>query len=508
MVFVNIVLLLLILGLVIFVHELGHFLLAKKAGILCFEFALGMGPVVYQKKKGETVYSLRLLPIGGYVAMAGESIDAALVKVGDKIGVNLDEAGNVSQICLDETIEASQIGTVLELDLYGKDEKELYLKMTSPNGAVTYSVNRNANYVYNYRQERQLAVAERSFENKKWLPRFLTIIAGPLMNFIFAFFILVLIAAIQGQPQNRNEIGSSTIFERGDIITQVGNIQTNNWNDIRQVLINNNHEVIDITFIRGGVTDTLTVNVDIIIQTLGFTNIGIENSNGTIKVGSTVGRAAEAGLRRYDVITSIRFGQNLKTELTDWGSLLLFLRENDGNQVELTILRDGTAHTIRYEAFPLETLEALGVLPFFTSLNISPVRRFNVWYLFTYPFSQIGNDLSQMGTTIGLLFSPNSGVGAGDLTGPIGMFGLVSNASAAGFVSILSMIAFLSINIGIINLLPFPALDGGRLTFLIIEGVTKKRLSIKVENIVNLIGFFLLMMLVIFVAFNDILRLF
>jgi len=91
MFFVNLIGFIFVLGLVILIHELGHFLLAKRAGILCHEFALGMGPIIYSKKIGETRYSIRAFPIGGYVSMAGEEVQSSLVKPGDFVILTFEE---------------------------------------------------------------------------------------------------------------------------------------------------------------------------------------------------------------------------------------------------------------------------------------------------------------------------------------------------------------------------------------------------------------------------------
>jgi regulator of sigma E protease len=119
----------------------------------------------------------------------------------------------------------------------------------------------------------------------------------------------------------------------------------------------------------------------------------------------------------------------------------------------------------------------------------------------------MGNDIGSLFGTLGVLFRPGTNVGIGDLSGPVGIFTVVSQATAQGFVSVLMIAAFLSINLGVINLLPFPALDGGRLVFLGYEAVTRKKVPKKVEGIINLAGFVLLMGLMILVFYNDIVRL-
>ena len=109
--------------------------------------------------------------------------------------------------------------------------------------------------------------------------------------------------------------------------------------------------------------------------------------------------------------------------------------------------------------------------------------------------------------TLGLLFTDSS-VHIDDFSGPVGIFQLITNTVSSGILPLLSLMAYLSVNIGFVNLLPLPALDGGRLVFIIYEAITKKKPSQKVENIVHTVGFLLLMALFVFITFNDVLRLF
>ena len=101
------------LGVIILVHELGHFIVAKKGGILCHEFSIGMGPAVWSKKKGETTYSIRAIPLGGYVAMAGEEAEKEMVKVGQKVGLLLGKNACVEKIYLNPELRTDLVvGTI------------------------------------------------------------------------------------------------------------------------------------------------------------------------------------------------------------------------------------------------------------------------------------------------------------------------------------------------------------------------------------------------------------
>ena len=97
LIIVSIIAFILIIGIIIVVHEGGHFFFARRAGVLCHEFSIGMGPVIFKKQFGETTFCLRAIPIGGFVSMAGEELSTDLLKVGDNIGLNF-EGDLVSEI--------------------------------------------------------------------------------------------------------------------------------------------------------------------------------------------------------------------------------------------------------------------------------------------------------------------------------------------------------------------------------------------------------------------------
>ncbi|MDE7101130.1 MAG: site-2 protease family protein, partial [Anaeroplasmataceae bacterium] len=208
LVIVSIIAFILILGVIIIIHEGGHFFFARRAGILCHEFSIGMGPAIYKKKFKETTFCIRAIPIGGYVSMAGEEITSDLVKVGNQIGLNILD-GKVSEILTDESLEAQVQGEVVDIDLYGKDDMPLFITINDGLQDHYYEVLRDAYYVFKKGDKMQITPYDRSFESKTLLQRFLTLFAGPFMNFILALFIYLIINFIQGVPNyNSSVIGS------------------------------------------------------------------------------------------------------------------------------------------------------------------------------------------------------------------------------------------------------------------------------------------------------------
>ena len=341
----------LILGIIIFIHELGHFIFAKKAGIYCYEFSLGMGPKIWSRKskKSETTYCLRAIPIGGFVSMAGESID---------------------------------------------EDKEIPKKMR--------------------------------MQSKTWLQRFLTIIAGPLFNFILAFIILLVIGFCFGSTEQKTYVGNA-----------------------------------------------------------------IKNYP-----------ASEQGLQKGDRILEIDGNKVLF-----WDQALLKLQLiSDDKPIDFKIERDGLIKTISI-APKKELIEGSDdAYRYLFGIQAPQTKKYGFTRGISYASTKIYTMTDSMFTVIGGLFT--GGVALNNLSGPVGIYNVVGVTSKAGFENILYLIAYLSVNVGFINLIPIPAFDGGRILFLVIEKIKGKPVSPKVENTIHSVCFFLLIALMVIITFNDILRLF
>ena len=143
-------------------------------------------------------------------------------------------------------------------------------------------------------------------------------------------------------------------------------------------------------------------------------------------------------------------------------------------------------------------------------IGVSPSMQFDFLGSFSQAGGNFWNDFTLIFRTLKLLIAPSDvrQVGVSDLSSFVGIFSMISNYIGAGFLSLLSFVALLSVNIGVMNLLPIPALDGGRIVFLGYELVTRRKPSKKVENIINNIFFILILILFVFITYNDILRLF
>lgn len=220
-------------------HELGHMLLAKRAGILVREFAIGFGPKLFSYKKGETRYTLRLLPIGGFARMAGEDPEITQLAAGQIVGLRL-ENGIVTSLYSDrfERLPGIVIGAIEDFDL----EQDLYMRIAVDGESHRFAVAPNANVVQGG-VETQIAPLDRQFGSKTIMQRVLTIFAGPLMNVVLAFVLFLIYAFVAGVPNGvqlgaieANSPAAKAELQTGDTIKTV-NGETIGTNSTRLVEI-------------------------------------------------------------------------------------------------------------------------------------------------------------------------------------------------------------------------------------------------------------------------------
>ncbi|WP_066068645.1 RIP metalloprotease RseP [Neobacillus soli] len=409
-----------IFGALVFFHELGHLIFAKRAGILCREFAIGFGPKVFSYKKAETTYTIRLLPIGGFVRMAGEDPEMIEIKPGHRIGLLFDKNESVNKIILNNK-EKYPNCRIVEVE-YADIEKDLIIKGfpdDEDEELKTFSIDPKAVIVENG-IESQIAPLDRQFGSKTLAQRTMAIFAGPMMNFILAFIVFIIIALLQGVPTNEPKLGEIT----------------------------------------------------------------------------PDGAAYAAGLKKGDKVQTIN-----GAEISSWSDVVEIIRKNPNEKLDFSILRDGKENEIKIT--PIEkTVEGkkIGMIGVYSPVEKSPLKAVTTGAAETYNWTK------QIFVMLGKLVTGQFSIDA--LSGPVGIYQATDTVAKSGIYYLMKWAGILSINLGIMNLLPIPALDGGRLMFFAVEAVRGKPIDRQKEGMVHFIGFALLMLLMLVVTWNDIQRFF
>jgi len=410
----------LIFGSLVFFHELGHFIFAKRAGIMVREFAIGMGPKILATTKGETLYTIRLLPIGGYVRMAGEDMDTVELQPGFRVGIILNKNEEITKIVMNQN---KQQPDMLFLETERADlEKGLWIEgYDEEDRLVRYSVSRKA-VISENGKETLIAPYDRQFNSKSVGKRAMAIFAGPLFNFILAFFVFLMIGLMQGVPT----------YE--PIITDV-----------------------------------------------------VEN-----------GPALDAGMQDGDLVTKID-GQSIST----WQELASKIQESAGESLSFELVRDGeiinttiTPKTIEQDG---QSIGQIGVL-YESPVEKNPIKAIG------FGAEQTISWIVKIFELLGMLVTGQFTIDA--LSGPVGIYKATEEVAQYGIFNLMNWAAILSINLGIMNLLPLPALDGGRLLFFLFEAIRGKPIDRQKEGMVHFVGIMLLMVLMVVVTWNDIQRFF
>ncbi|MBO1003772.1 RIP metalloprotease RseP [Pseudogracilibacillus auburnensis] len=414
----------LMFGLLVSVHEWGHLIFAKRAGMLAREFAIGFGPKIFSFTKNETLYTIRLLPIGGYVRVAGDDPEIIELKPGHHIGLEFNQDGKVDKIIVNNKdkhpnahlIEVESVDLDHELIIDGYD-------IGDESERKRFSVDRKAFFIMDER-ETQIAPYDRQFASKTVGQRAMQLFAGPMMNFILAIVIFIIIGLVQGVPNDQTFIGEvqpnspaeAAGIQSGDEIIQIEGSSISSREEFISIIEKSANKEIDLVLKRAEQTEELTVIPK-----------EVEREDAKAKVGQ-IGVGLAPGFEK-SFLGTFKYG---------------FMQ---------------TYHT--------------------TKLILT-----NLFMLVT---GQLSIDM---------------------LSGPVGIYDVTDKVVQTGFMNFLMWTAMLSINLGIINLVPLPALDGGRLLFVAIETVRGKPIDPQKEGLVHVIGFALLMLLMIVVTWNDIQRLF
>lgn len=420
---VTIITFILVFGILVLVHEYGHYYFAKRAGILVREFSIGMGPKIWWTRKNGTTYTVRLLPVGGYVRLAGsDDEDEDELRPGTPVTLQLNQDDQVV------TINASSKATLFQgipMQLVASDLVDGLWVKGYVNGdeseLKTYPVNHDAMVVEHNGTVVQIAPRDVQFRSASLPARMMTNFAGPMNNFILSLLVFIILGfTLTGVPTNSNQIGKVNAgsvaakagLVAGDRITKVNSTKVANWAELATNLSNKPNQQVKLTYTHKGETKTTTVRPQAVKQ-------GKE----------TVGQIGILEQQEKGIRARLMFGWQ---QFIQAGTLIFAV---------------------------------LG-------------------HMFTHGFS------------------------LNDLGGPVAIYAGTSQATALGVNGVLNFLALLSINLGIVNLLPIPALDGGKLLLNIIEAVIRRPIPEKAEGIVTMLGFMILLVLMILVTWNDIQRYF
>ena len=433
------------LSFLIFFHELGHFLFAKLFKVYVYEFSIFMGPKLFQKKIGETKYSIRLLPIGGYVSMAGEN-DSQANRNAKEDEAELAEKESINEIIdnddvlVEKPVIQEEIKPTVEV-LDNEEKPKKKKKEEEPLPDVPY-------------ERTLLGIAN-------W-KKLLIMFAGPFFNFILCFILMFVYFAVTPTSKvnvQENSMAYEAGLRSGDTIKDF-----EVYFDIPGY-VNEEFEV------EPGAQNATTIDSYVSLKTIN--NAAYDY----LLVGL---KARYASVDEYPTEATLILGMRLSTD-----QVVKIYKEN--YQITLNEKKDALAED------SIVTLESLGILQgnetlgFFKSIGKSAkteVRMAGAIY-----------------EALGNLFTKN---GMDSVAGPVGMYRIATDYMAEGFLYYLYFIAMISVNLGIMNLLPFPALDGGKIVLTVIEMITRKKVNSKVEGILNLVGFAILMLFMVFVTFKDI----
>ena len=411
-----------VFSVIVIIHEFGHYYFAKKAGILVREFAIGMGPKIFQVRKGETVYTLRLLPIGGYVRMAGHDEDEQEIKPGMMITIELDKENIVQKLNFDEhlIIENSVPFQIEEADLHRTMTLSGYF--VNSEEKVNLMVSKQATIIESDGTEVVVAPIERQFNSASLWNRIKTNAAGPMNNFILSIIIFIIVGFMQG---------------------------------------------------------------------------GVPSNNPVVGQVSDQSAAQEAGLQTSDKIISID-----GVDIHSWDEMTSIVRSSADKTLSMTIQRNGDTKIVSITPKSVEGQNGSKI----GQLGVTRTLDNSILSILGYGFSQTISVIVLVLSALGSIFT--KGFNLNQLGGPVAIYSLTSQVAKNGFIDLLSFMGMISANLGVMNLLPIPALDGGKLVLNFIEGIRKKPLDPEKEGYLTIAGAIFLFALMILVTWNDIMKLF
>lgn len=419
-----------VLGVLVFVHELGHYLMARRIGVRVLTFSLGFGPKLINYRRGETDYCVSAIPLGGYVKMAGENPDD------------------------------------------------------------------------------QRSGADDEFLSKPKWQRFQVMIMGPAMNIILAIIVMTFVLyqgaevpAYEQQAPVIATVSSDSPAERagieaGDLILEVSERPVETWEDLFISVMPRAGQEIPVTFARDSERLTVNVTPDAKSQ-FEMGDIGVlPEMNSQVRRVSPGAPADLSGIVPGDVIIGVN-GEIITQERP----LIRTINQSADIEITLMIRREGREIEISVTPEKRGDIGLIGV-----ELSPYELRTIQPGFLQSFVMS-----LERNRDWSGLIFQTLGGLltretSPKQLMGPVAIAQLSGGAAEVGWIALFTLMAMISLNLGILNLLPIPVLDGGHIFIMALEGITRRDFSVRLKEKVMLVGFVLLMTLMLTVIYNDLMR--
>ena len=419
-----------VLGVLVFVHEMGHYLMARRIGIRVLTFSLGFGPKLLTVRRGDTDYCISAIPLGGYVKMAGENPD----------------------------------------DVRSGADDEFLAKT-------------------------------------KW-ERFQVLIMGPTMNIILAFVVMAVVLyqgadvpAYEEQPPIVGYVMEASPAEQsgirvGDLILSIGGRPVQTWEELFVTVMPRAERELEVVLRRGLQEVTIQVTPEAQTQ-FQVGDLGVVPIMQPQILNVLTGDPADlAGIRPRDVITAVN-----DEPITRDNPFVETINANADVALMLTVVRGG--QTLKIEVTP-----ALRGNVGLIGVELSP---FEVRTIEPGPLQAIQMSFEKNYAWSGLIFQTLGGLLTSEtspkqLVGPLGIAQLSGGAAQIGLVALFTLMAMISLNLGILNLLPIPVLDGGHIFIMALEGLSRRDFSVRIKEKIQLAGFVVLLMLMVTVIYNDLTR--
>ena len=419
-----------VLGVLIFVHELGHFMMARRIGVRVLTFSLGFGPKILNIHRGGTDYCISIIPLGGYVKMAGENPE-----------------------------------------------------------------------------DQRTGATDEFLSKSKW-QRFQVLVMGPVMNVVLALVVMTVVL-YQGaqvplfdqQPVvigtfSDNSPAKAAGLQAGDQVVALDGRPVDNWDQFSMAIVMKARKEVAVGYVRDGKAGTVTV-VPNAVGKFDMGDIGIQPTVhpqiGELTPGMP---AAQAGLKTGDVILAAGGEKDVSYE-----HLLSAIKAHDGQPVSLTIRRDGNVQTVGVTPRMSGDKPMIGA-----QISAVETRMIEPGPLEAAKLSVQKNwewTRAIVDTLVGLFTRETS---VKQLMGPVAIADLSGSAAEAGWIPLFSLMAMISLNLGLLNLMPIPVLDGGHIFILFLESLARRDFSMRVKEKMLLAGFVLLLMLMVTVIYNDLMR--